>query len=270
MKVAVLGLGEAGSVLAADLAHSGDEVHGYDPRPVPVPPGVQRHDTSQAAVAGCALVLAVVAASQADDALAQVLESLESGAIYADLSTASPGLKEALADKAAGRTAKFADVALMAPVPGRGLTAPALASGSGAAQYAKLINARGGQVDVVGERAGQAAARKLLRSVVMKGLAALLIESTEAATRYGQGEWFWNHLVDQLGSIDEALMERLLFATASHALRRLEEMEAARELLVELGIPPLMTTATITHLRRLVAEGMPQVHRQSSINPTDA
>jgi 3-hydroxyisobutyrate dehydrogenase-like beta-hydroxyacid dehydrogenase len=269
MKVAVLGLGEAGSVLAADLAHSGDEVHGYDPRPIPAPPGVNRLDTPDAAVAGCALVLAVVAASQADDALTQVLESLENGAIYADLSTASPGLKEALADRVAGRTALFVDVALMAPVPGRGLAAPALASGSGAAQYAKLINARGGQVEVVGERAGQAAARKLLRSVVMKGLAALLIESTEAATHYGQGEWFWNHLVDQLGSIDEALMERLLSATAIHAPRRLEEMEAARDLLTELGVPPFMTNATITHLRRLLEEGMPEVYRQSSINPTE-
>ncbi len=268
MKVAVLGLGEAGSVLAADLAHAGDEVYGYDPRRVSAPAGVNLMDTPDAAVAGCALVLAVVAASQADDVLAQVLGSLANGAIYADLSTASPGLKEALADKAAVRTAQFVDVALMAPVPGRGLTAPALASGSGAAQYAKLINARGGQVEVVGERAGQAAARKLLRSVVMKGLAALLIESTEAATRYGQGEWFWNHLVDQLGSIDETLMERLLVATASHAPRRLEEMEAARSLLTELGVPPFMTNATITHLRRLVAEGMPEVYRQTSMNPS--
>jgi 3-hydroxyisobutyrate dehydrogenase-like beta-hydroxyacid dehydrogenase len=269
MKVAVLGLGEAGSALAADLARSGDDVHGYDPGPVPTPAGVKRRDTPEAVVAGCSLVLAVTAASRAGDALTQVLASLENGAIYADLSTGSPGLKEALADLAAGGTARFVDVALMAPVPGRGLAAPALASGSGANQYAELINARGGQVEVVGERAGQAAARKLLRSVVMKGIAALLIESTEAATRYGQGEWFWNHLVGQLGSIDEDLMKRLLFATAIHAPRRLEEMEAARDLLTELGVPPLMTNATITHLSRILEEGMPEVYRQSSINPTE-
>ena len=269
MKVAVLGLGEAGSALAADLARSGDEVHGYDPGPVPTPAGVKRLDAPDAAIAGCSLVLAVTAASRAGDALTQVLGNLESGAIYADLSTGSPGMKEALAARAAGRTALFVDVALMAPVPGRGLAAPALASGSGAAQYAELLNARGGQVTVVGERAGQAAARKLLRSVVMKGLAALLIESAEAATRYGQGEWFWNHLVDQLGSMDETLMERLLFATAIHTPRRLEEMEAARDLLTELGVPATMTSATIIHLRRLLEEGMPEVYHQSRIDQTD-
>jgi len=105
--------------------------------------------------------------------------------------------------------------------------------------------------------------------VVMKGLAALLIESAEAATRYGQGEWFWNHLVDQLGSMDETLMERLLFATAIHTPRRLEEMEAARDLLTELGVPATMTSATIIHLRRLLEEGMPEVYHQSRIDQTD-
>ena len=268
MKVAVLGLGEAGSALAADLARCGDEVHGYDPGSVSTPAGVERRDRPEMAVAGCSLILAVTASSRASDALTQVLGSLDNGAVYADLSAGSPGLKEALADRAEP-TARFADVALMAPVPGRGLATPALASGSGAGQYADLINARGGQVEVVGERAGQAAARKLLRSVVMKGLSALLTESMEAATQYGEGEWFWNHIVNQLRSMDEAMMERLLFAAAIHAPRRVEEMEAARDLLTDLGLPATMTSATLAHLYRLIQEGMPEVYRKSSINPTD-
>jgi 3-hydroxyisobutyrate dehydrogenase-like beta-hydroxyacid dehydrogenase len=259
MKVAVLGLGEAGSLLAADLARSGDEVHGYDPAPVSMIDGVDRYQTPEAAVAGCTLVLAVIHSSQAAALLEKIASSLDEGVIYADLSTGSPRLKQGLADTATGPGASFADVALMAPVPGRGLATPALASGAGADRYAELINARGGQVEVVGERAGEAAARKLLRSVVMKGLAALLIESTEAATRYGQAEWFRAHLVDQLGSIDEALIERLLSATTSHAPRRLEEMEAARDLLVEVGALPTMTNATIAHLRRLIEEDTAEI-----------
>ena len=43
----------------------------------------------------------------------------------------------------------FADVALMSPVPGRGLSTPALVSGSGATEFADLINERGGRVEVV-------------------------------------------------------------------------------------------------------------------------
>jgi 3-hydroxyisobutyrate dehydrogenase-like beta-hydroxyacid dehydrogenase len=255
MRVAVLGLGEAGSLLASDLARGGDEVHGYDPSPVSMIHGVNRHETPESAVAGCSLVLAVTPSSQARTVLASVAELLDDGDVYADLSTGPPNLKEELAGVVAGRSASFVDVALMSAVPGHGLRTPALASGSGAEMYAGLINARGGRVEVVGERAGEAAARKLLRSIVMKGLAALLIESTQAATRYGQIEWFWNHLVDQLGSIDEALMERLLSATPLHAGRRLEEMEAARDLLTELGLPATMTGAVITQLHRLREEG---------------
>jgi 3-hydroxyisobutyrate dehydrogenase-like beta-hydroxyacid dehydrogenase len=257
MRVAVLGLGEAGSLLAADLARSGDEVHGYDPARPPDVDGVQRHETGPAAVTGCTLVLAATPGSQAGVVLERVAPHLQEGAIYADLSTGSPSLKHQLSEVAAGAGVSFADVALMSAVPGRGLSTPALASGSGAVDYARLINARGGNVEVVGVKAGEAAARKLLRSVVMKGLAALLIESTEAAARYGQADWFWNHLVDQLSSIDEVWMERLLFATGSHAGRRLEEMEAARDLLTELGVPATMTGAVIDQYRRLLEHGMP-------------
>ncbi len=259
MRVCVLGLGEAGSVIAADLARVGDEVNGYDPAEVPTPEEVVRHAGPAAAVAGCALVMAVTPGAGALAALDGVLASLDERTVYADLSTGSPLLKEQLAEMIAGRGLLFADVALMAPVPGRGITTPAFASGSGAGQYAEMLNARGGNVEVVGDQAGEAATRKLLRSVVMKGLAALLIESMEAAEQVGKSEWLWDHLVAELSSLDPAMLRRLLLETAPHAVRRLEEMTAARELLVQSGSPAPMTTATIAHLERLIGEGMPDL-----------
>ena len=243
-------MGEAGSLLAADLARAGDEVHGYDPTPVPPVEGVRHDGTAEAAVSGAGLVLAVTPGSQARFLLEQVAPHID-GTIYADLSTSAPSTKLALAEKAGGAGASFADVALMSAVPGHGLATPALASGTGAADYARLVNERGGSVEVVGGSAGEAAARKLLRSVVMKGLAALLIESTEAAGRYGQADWFRAHITHQLASIDEEWMERLLSGTATHSGRRIEEMEAARDLVTDLGVPATMTTAVIDHLRRL-------------------
>jgi 3-hydroxyisobutyrate dehydrogenase-like beta-hydroxyacid dehydrogenase len=259
MRVGILGLGEAGSLIAAGLVKAGDEVHAFDPSPVPTPDGVMRHPRPDAAVAACELVLAVTPGAQARTALDDVLNALGSGVVYADLSTGSPAMKEELAELVDGRERLFADVALMSPVPGRGLSAPALASGSGAAQFAELINARGGEVDVVGTRAGEAATRKLLRSVVMKGLAALLIESVEAGDRAGKGEWLWDHLVSELTSLDAAMLRRLLLDTAPHAGRRIEEMRAAHELLVGLGLSAPMTIATLAHLERLLAEGMPDI-----------
>jgi 3-hydroxyisobutyrate dehydrogenase-like beta-hydroxyacid dehydrogenase len=258
MNVAVLGLGEAGSLFAADLARLGDDVHGYDPAPGSPIEGVLRHDSPEEAVAGSELVLAVTPGSRAATALSSVVDHLGDGVVYADLSAASPGTKRHLAAVAAASRVPFVDVALMSPVPGHGLAAPALAVGSGAGRYAELINSRGGRVEVLAGEAGDAVARKLLRSVVLKGLAALLIESTEAANRYGQAEWFWDHLAHQLGAIDETLMQRLLEATAYHADRRIDEMNAARDLLTELGVRPTMTEAVIEQLRRLAAEGMPE------------
>lgn len=255
MRIAVLGLGEAGSRIAADLVGHGDEVHVYDPAQVDTPPGVQRHTRPESSVARCDLVLAVTPGSHARDALLSVIDALGGGVVYADLSTSAPQLKEELAGMASHRGVMFADVAVISPIPGRGLAAPALASGSGAEAAAELLRARGGNVEVIGSRAGQAATRKLLRSVMMKGLAALIIESVEAAERQGEGEWFWRHLAEQLTSIDEPLMKRLRFDTAPHARRRLEEMEAARDLLLSVGAAADMTTATITHLRRLLDEG---------------
>jgi 3-hydroxyisobutyrate dehydrogenase-like beta-hydroxyacid dehydrogenase len=251
----VLGLGEAGSLIAADLARAGDEVHGYDPADLPAPDGVTLHHEPAATAVGCGLVLAVTPGSGAREALAGVLETLAEQAVYADLSTGAPAAKVRLAEMLAGRDTLFADVALMAPVPGRGLATPALVSGPGAARYAELINDRGGKVDVVGAEAGEAATRKLLRSVVMKGLAAILIESMEAAGNAGKAEWFWGHIVDELTAVDEAMLRRLQHDTAPHASRRVDEMEAARDLLLDLGVSPTMTTATIAHLQRLVAEG---------------
>jgi 3-hydroxyisobutyrate dehydrogenase-like beta-hydroxyacid dehydrogenase len=259
MRVGVLGLGEAGSLIAADLVGAGDDVHAFDPSEVPTPEGVERHARPEAAVTGCKLVLAVTPGSQARAALEGAVDGLGGQAVYADLSTGSPGLKEELATVVSGHEALFADVALMSPVPGRGLSAPALVSGSGATQFADLINGRGGRVEVVGPRAGEAATRKLLRSVVMKGLAALLIESMEAAEHAGESDWLWAHLVAELTSIDTAMLQRLRLDTAPHAGRRLDEMKAAQDLLVELGVTAHMTRATIEHLERLVTQGMPDL-----------
>jgi 3-hydroxyisobutyrate dehydrogenase-like beta-hydroxyacid dehydrogenase len=257
MRVAVLGLGEAGSLIASDLTRAGDEVHAYDPVGVTPPDSVTLHPEAATTVDGCDLVLALTPGSRAKEALEAVVDSLGDGAVYADLSTSSPATKTDLATMVAGRGALFADVALMSPVPGRGLATPALASGTGADRYAAEINARGGNVVVVGPDAGEAATRKLLRSVLMKGLAAVLIEGMEAAEGAGKTEWYWGHVVAEMTGLDEHMVRRLIFDTAPHAGRRIDEMEAARDLLVDLGVPPTMTEATLAGLERLKAEGLP-------------
>lgn len=253
VRLTVFGLGEAGSLFAADAVAAGAQVHGYDPADVPTPQGVVRHQTPTAAVTDAEVVLALTAAVDAEGALTQALGALPAAAVYADAATGSAGLKQHLAGLADARAIAFVDVALMSPVPGKGLRTPALASGPGAARFVELMAPLGMTVVDDGPEPGRAAARKLLRSVVMKGLAALVIESMDAARAAGLADETWQNLVGQFADADETLMRRLVDGTAPHSRRRLHEMEASVELLAELGVDPVMTRATVESLRRIEA-----------------
>jgi 3-hydroxyisobutyrate dehydrogenase-like beta-hydroxyacid dehydrogenase len=190
MEVAVLGLGEAGARIGADLA-----------------------------------------------AAERVAGALAPGALYADLNTSAPQLKRELAD---ALSVPFADVALIGAVPNLGLKIPALASGAGAERFAELFRPLGMPVEVVGEQPGDAAGMKLLRSVFMKGLAAIAIESLEAAKAAGVEE---RVRADITGVIGEPLLERLLTGTQEHAARRVDEMRATAAYVEELGVEPRMAEA---------------------------
>jgi 3-hydroxyisobutyrate dehydrogenase-like beta-hydroxyacid dehydrogenase len=174
-----------------------------------------------------------------------VLSASRSGALYADLNTAPPELKRELAALVEGAGLRFVDVALLGPVPARGLGTPALASGEGAQAFADVLGPLGMPVDVVSETAGDAATLKLLRSVFMKGLAAAAIESLDAAEAAGQAEWLRSEIAEVIG---EAFLDRLLEGSRRHAARRVDEIEAAQALLVELGIEPRITAATASLL----------------------
>jgi 3-hydroxyisobutyrate dehydrogenase-like beta-hydroxyacid dehydrogenase len=255
--ITVFGLGEAGSLIAADLAAAGADVRGYDPADVPTPAGVERFDDPRQAVRKARLVMAITAAADAQAAIAQAWDVIGRGTIYADLSTAPPSLKEDLNDTATLRGLSFADVALMSTVPGKGVSTPSYASGSGAAAYADLVNPLGASVEVLGDEPGRAAQRKLLRSVFVKGMTSTLIEAMEAAEAAGESEWFWEHIAATIADADEQLLDRLVAATGTHAERRRKEMEAAAQLLEILEVDPIMTRAAAERLRRVEDGGLP-------------
>ncbi|MGZ4389008.1 MAG: DUF1932 domain-containing protein [Gaiellaceae bacterium] len=241
-RVAVLGLGEAGARLAADLGAAGADVAGFDPA---VPDGAR---DAQSAAAGCDVVLSVNSAAVARDVAASVLPALDSAMVYADLNTSAPALKREVAAIVAPSGARFADVALLGPVPARGLRTPVLASGSGAEAFAELLGPLGMPVEVISGEPGDAARRKLLRSVFMKGIAAAAIESHAAADAAGETDWLYDELAEVIGA---PLLDRLLEGSRAHAVRRVEEMTAAAELLHELGIRPHIAAASAAVLADL-------------------
>jgi 3-hydroxyisobutyrate dehydrogenase-like beta-hydroxyacid dehydrogenase len=246
--VAVLGLGEAGGRLAADLVSAGVEVRGYDPAAVSAPEGVEPASDPAAAVSGSTLVLALTTATTALEAAESALPGLSEGAVYADLNTTAPTLKHDLAALVDRSGARFADVALLGPVPARGLETPVLASGPGAQAFAAALGPLGMPVEVLSDRPGDAAIRKLVRSVFMKGLAASVLESLSAAEAAGHRTWLEEEIAAVIG---EPLLERLVSGSHRHAARRVDELDAARALLLELGVEPRIAEASAAVLAEL-------------------
>ena len=192
--------------------------------------------------------MSLTTAATALAAAEAALPGLSEDALYADLNTASPELKHDIAARVSGTGTWFADVALLGPVPALGLGTPALASGSGARRFADTFEPLGMPVVVVSDEPGDAAARKLLRSVFMKGLAASVLESMSAAEAAGHAEWLESEIAAVIG---EPLLERLVDGSHRHAARRVEELAAARELLLELGVEPRITATSATVLAEL-------------------
>src|SRR5215211_3930450 len=220
--IGVVGLGEAGSAIAADLVATGATVRGWDPV-ASVPDGVKVAAGAPDAAAGTEVVLSA--------------------------NSAAPALKREIAERIAGTGALFADVALIAPVPGHGLSTPALVSGSGAARFAAVLAPLGMPVTEVGAEPGAAAARKLARSVFAKGLAAAIGEALAAAERLGFEDWLYEDLARSLENADPALLQRLIEGSRLHAARRVEEMAAAVAMLEEAGVKPRIAAASGAWLR---------------------
>jgi 3-hydroxyisobutyrate dehydrogenase-like beta-hydroxyacid dehydrogenase len=248
-EIGVIGLGEAGSAIAGDLAAAGASVCAWDPMVDVMPLGVKAARGERAA-AGAALVLSVNSGSVAREIAAAVAPVLQPGQVFADLNTASPSLKRAIAELITGG-ALFADVALMAPVPGRGVRTPAVVSGPGSARFASTMAAYGMPVTAVGAEAGEAAALKLARSVFAKGMAAAVGEALAAAERLGSEDWLYADIERTLTEADGDLLRRLIEGSRTHARRRVDEMAAAAEMLEELGVEPRIAEASQAWLQSL-------------------
>jgi 3-hydroxyisobutyrate dehydrogenase-like beta-hydroxyacid dehydrogenase len=251
LAVAVIGLGEAGSEIGRDLAEAGCAVRGWDVDDGRHPAGVEVADDLEGAVAGARLVLSLVTAAAAREVAATAAPALERGVVFADLNTGGAALKRELAATVQPAGALFADVAVMSPVPGRGLRSPFVVSGDGAARFAELLRPLGAQIEEIDGGPGAAATRKLIRSVFMKGLAAALLEADAAARVAGCEGWFRADVAATLTAADAGLVERLLAGSRAHADRRAHELHDAAELLRELGVEPRVADAARNVLEEL-------------------
>lgn len=255
-RIAILGLGEAGKIFATDLARTADVI-GFDPAWKGEADGFTVVPTAPEAVRDADIVLSLTSGQVAVPVFESVVDDIPARAVYADLSSSSPSQKQGLAERAAAAGFRFADVTLLAPVPRARVATPAQASGVGADEVVAVLNPLGMSIEAVGPIAGQAAARKLLRSIVVKGITALLIEGLRTAESLELLEWFSDHIDETLTTIDTAFIRRLIEGTSSHSERRVHEMLATVEMIEATGGEPFMAEATAKVLET-AAEGIPR------------
>jgi putative dehydrogenase len=255
IRIGVIGLGEAGSLIAAGLQAAGAQVVGYDPaKPADAPVTVV--ESAAAAVSGADLVISINSSTAARKVAEEVAPLLDAGTIYADLNTGTPSLKRAIASLFPDGV--FADVAVMKAVPGLAEKVPMAAAGPGARRFIELLEPFGLNLDFVSEVAGEAAARKLIRSILAKGMAAVLIDCLWAAESMGLQDWAYEEILREFESSSAETAKRYLSGTAQHLKRRQIEMMDVSEMLNETGYQSTMLDGVaLTYSRILHSKKIP-------------
>lgn len=255
--VTLVGLGEAGALLAAGFAKAGLQVKAYDikvhetalaesMRARAQACGAQLSDTLAEAVAGADLVVSAVTASSATEAAVAVAEHLRPGQFFMDINSVSPGTKCKDLDAIAGAKGHYVEAAVMAPVPPYGIKVPMLLGGKQAELLSAALNSLGLRTKAVSTEVGVASAIKMCRSVMIKGIEALAVECLTAARRYGAEQAVLASLNETFPSMGwlEAQPHYLISRVAEHGRRRAEEMREVMETLRDVGVEPRMADAT--------------------------
>lgn len=205
---------------------------------------------------GANLIVALVPGRVALRAVRAAARHLGRDHIYVDAGTASvPAMEEA--GRILEGKAGFVDAAMMGAVPLSGHKVAILASGSHAEAFRAAMESHGMNVRVVGDRPGAATAMKLIRSVFMKGLAAVIVEALEAAHRHGVLEITAQGMAEYMDEHPfRNHIRRFVCGTAVNAERRVFEMGEVLAFLKELGSTDTMTRATRRGLQRIVALGL--------------
>jgi 3-hydroxyisobutyrate dehydrogenase-like beta-hydroxyacid dehydrogenase len=175
----VIGLGEAGAAYAAALVAAGHSVTGFDPVAPSTPAGVTRAATAAEACAAADVVLVLTGAAAAPSVAHECLPALPAGSCYADFTSSSPDVMRELGQLPG--QANFADVAILGPVAALGEKTPLMVSGPGSQAVTDLLAPLGAEVEIADGEPGAAMAHKLLRSVLMKGLASVVVEPSPQA-----------------------------------------------------------------------------------------
>ena len=253
-KIALIGFGEVGQTLGEDLTKAGAALSAFDilfdddnsgPSRAIAASSVLNGKTAHGAVEDAELILSAVTAASDIDAANSVVGAMATGTVFLDMNSASPGMKrsaQAIIDTAGGR---YVEAAVMTPIAGKRIASKMLLGGAHAEEFIARANPLGFAGEFFSLDVGKASATKMCRSVIIKGVEALLSESMLAARDYGVEREVLDSLTDLLPHKDWEEFARYMISRAlQQGVRRAEEMREAAKTVEETGIEPLMALAT--------------------------
>lgn len=256
-RIGFVGFGEAGHAIASGLRDAGiQQITAFDINTdTPVPGDKIRARAAETATTlvrsnaelseASDIVLSTVTANQALTAAHQNAPELKAGQLYADLNSVSPVLKQSIDRVITDTGAKFVEVAVMAPAPPSKHRVPMLVGGAGAEEFIARLRPYGLQMEFTNIKVGEAAATKMCRSVIVKGLEALLTECVLGATRYGAEERVFASLSETFPGINWSEMATYMVGrVVVHGERRAREMDEVAGTLRSSGVDPIMAEAT--------------------------
>jgi 3-hydroxyisobutyrate dehydrogenase-like beta-hydroxyacid dehydrogenase len=255
--IGFLGFGEAGYHLARGLRSAGAPplvafdinanrgAAGERIRARAAETGTGLAETPDELAHGTTLILSVVTAASAVEAAGSVAADLTADHLYADLNSVSPATKGRVAAVVAGGAGRFVEGAILAPVPGVDHRVPILLNGPSAPALVNALSPYQMRLDVMNAAIGAAAAVKMCRSIVIKGLEALMLECALAAGEYGAADRVYESLGETYPGIDwRKTAAYMIGRVLEHGERRAREMEEVASTLRAAGIEPLMAEAT--------------------------
>ena len=274
-RLCFIGFGEAGQAIASGLRDTGIETVAAWDILFPAAEGAnlkQAGETMGARVAssaadaarGADIIVSAVTAASSLEAARSVEPHLTGTPYFLDINSVSPGRKKET-EKLLGGKARYVDVAILAPIhPARHQTPLLLAGPHAETVMPLLIDELDMRGAIAGGEVGQAAGLKMIRSVMIKGIEALTLECFLAAKRYGIVDEVAASLNNNYPTLDwNKVIEYNIERMASHGVRRADEMDQVAATLHELGIEPLMASATSTRQREMGLIGKEPVVRKT-------
>ena len=206
--------------------------------------GITAHGSMRELCEASDLIISAVTASNTLAVAQEAARFIRAGSVFLDFNSASPGTKQQAAALIDARGADYVEAGVMTSVPPYGIRVPMLLGGLQAAPLAELLNRWGLDANAVSDKLGVASAIKMCRSVMIKGLEALVIESYTTARRYGVEDHVLPTLQETFPAIDWQQQGGYFFSrVVQHGKRRAEEMREAANTVKEAGFEPFMSVA---------------------------